>query len=170
MDFSATGITVYKAKANATSVTLTEISGGIVPANTGVILYKDVDEATTIAVPVTTTDAVVSDNELVGVTTRTQVDATSGGKYNYILSNEDAGIGFYKATDGKYLAANKAYLSTSVDAGVRDFLGFTDEGADGINTIHNSQCTMHNYYDLSGRRVVKPTKGLYIVNGKKVVK
>jgi len=29
---------------------------------------------------------------------------------------------------------------------------------------------MHDYYDLSGRRVVKPTKGLYIVNGKKVVK
>ena len=46
-----------------------------------------------------------------------------------------------------------------------------DDGT-GIESIHNTQSTIHNdeWYDLSGRKVVNPTKGLYIVNGKKVIK
>lgn len=43
------------------------------------------------------------------------------------------------------------------------------EPVDGIESIHNSQFTTHNYYDLSGRRVKKAQKGLYIVGGKKVL-
>ncbi len=39
----------------------------------------------------------------------------------------------------------------------------------GIETVRSSQMAVQSYYDLSGRRVVQPTKGLYIVNGKKVV-
>ena len=41
--------------------------------------------------------------------------------------------------------------------------------ASGIRTIHNDASIMQNgIYDLQGRRVERPTKGLYIVNGKKV--
>ena len=42
---------------------------------------------------------------------------------------------------------------------------------DGINGIDNGQLTIDNgqWYDLQGRKVMKPTRGLYIVNGKKVV-
>jgi hypothetical protein len=40
----------------------------------------------------------------------------------------------------------------------------------GISSMHNSECIMHNeYFDLQGRRVAQPTKGIYIVNGKKIV-
>lgn len=40
----------------------------------------------------------------------------------------------------------------------------------GISIMHNSECIMHNsIYDLQGRRVVKPGKGLYIKNGRKEV-
>ena len=40
----------------------------------------------------------------------------------------------------------------------------------GIQEMYNSQCTMHNeVYDLQGRRIEHPTKGLYLVDGKKVV-
>ena len=42
--------------------------------------------------------------------------------------------------------------------------------ADGIIGIKNEELRMKNYYDLSGRRVMNPTKGIYIQNGKKVVK
>ena len=38
-----------------------------------------------------------------------------------------------------------------------------------INSIDNGQLTIDNAYDLSGRRVAQPSKGLYIINGKKVV-
>ena len=39
----------------------------------------------------------------------------------------------------------------------------------GISTVESSKLKVESYYDLSGRRVAQPTKGLYIVNGKKVV-
>ena len=39
----------------------------------------------------------------------------------------------------------------------------------GISTVKTASSMDGNFYDLSGRRVTKPTKGLYIVNGKKVV-
>ncbi len=38
-----------------------------------------------------------------------------------------------------------------------------------IHSIDNGQLTIDNAYDLSGRRVAQPSKGLYIINGKKVV-
>ena len=41
--------------------------------------------------------------------------------------------------------------------------------ATGINAVNSEEIKDNNYYDLSGRRVVQPTKGLFIVNGKKVV-
>ena len=49
-----------------------------------------------------------------------------------------------------------------------------DNAASGITTgienmEHSPSATDHYYYDLQGRRVAHPTKGLYIVNGRKVV-
>ena len=43
------------------------------------------------------------------------------------------------------------------------------EPVDGIESIHNAQFTTHNCYDLSGRSVKKAQKGLYIVDGKKLL-
>jgi len=40
---------------------------------------------------------------------------------------------------------------------------------DAIQSIHTSNDEVQKYYDLSGRKVTKPTKGIYIVNGKKVL-
>lgn len=175
LDFSATGITVYKAKVNGSVVKMTEISNGIVPANTGVILYKDVDADTTIAVPVTTTDATITDNELVGTTVRTLVAKQSGDKFNYILQNGQDGIVFNMATEsGAYMPANRAYLSTAykAPAGSRLSVVFEDEQTTGIHTVNSGKSAMNGvFYDLQGRRVENPRKGgLYIVNGRKVVK
>ena len=177
LDFSATGITVYKAKVNGSTVKLTEVTGGIVPANTGVILYKDVDDATTIAVPVTTTDATITDNELVGTTIRTLVAKQSGDNFNYILQNGQDGIVFKMATaEGAYMPANRAYLSTAYDAsdnnGARLMVVFDEGDTTGIDTVDSEKVTANSVvYDLQGRRVENPRKGdLYIVNGRKVVK
>ncbi|MBO4612107.1 MAG: InlB B-repeat-containing protein [Bacteroidaceae bacterium] len=173
LDFSGTSVKVYQAKATASNVTLTEVEDGIIPAGKGMVLKASAD---TYYVPVTTasaSDYVDAENELVGVLTKTQVDETSGGKYNYILANGSAGVGFYKAVDGKYLAANRAYLSTATPAAaasVKEFLGFTDDDTDAISQIENETMRNEAIYDLSGRRIQKPTKGLYIVNGKKYIK
>ena len=172
LDFSETGITVYTAVSDGTKVNLTEVEDGIVPAGEGVVLYSTT--AKTYNVPVTANDATDYEslsNEMIGVKTHTQVNETADTKTNYILSKEDAGVGFYLASGG-YLAANKAYLSTSTPAAAaaREFLPFAESETTGISAMHNSQCIMHNeYFDLQGRRVAQPTKGPYIVNGKKVI-
>ena len=176
LDFSATGITVYKAKVNtsAKTVNLTEVTGGKVPAGEGVILYKDVDEATTIAVPTTTSVDALSDNDLVGTTVRTLVKKTEDDtNYNYIMQLSGGDIVFNMATaEGAYMPANRAYLQTTVDAsadGARLSVVFGDDEVMGIEKPQLSNLNSQPTYTLSGQRVEKAKKGLYIRNGKKVV-
>ena len=82
----------------------------------------------------------------------------------YILAENDGVVGFYQATDGT-IAAGKAYIMYA-GGGVK---GFTFGTADGIASPL-SETEEGVIYDLSGRRVEKATKGLYIINGKKVLK
>ncbi|MBO7590780.1 MAG: chitobiase/beta-hexosaminidase C-terminal domain-containing protein [Prevotella sp.] len=170
LDFSATEVKAYKAKVDGGKVVLTKVDE--VPANTGVILYGDADNYT---VPVIASAAAVTENELIGVTTRTLVEWETGGdgKYNYILQNGQ----FKKAATGGHLKANRAYLHTSYDvtsAGARDYLEFSFEGEEettGVNEVTTTNRTnnTNEFFNLAGQRVAQPTKGLYIVNGKKVM-
>ena len=49
-------------------------------------------------------------------------------------------------------------------------IDFDGEASTAIKAIDNGQLMMDNvYYDLAGRRVAQPTKGIYIFNGKKVM-
>ena len=93
------------------------------------------------------------------------------GKTNYILSKEDDVVGFYLAASGEgaYLAANRAYLSTSATQQlVPQYLGFEEE-ITGIQSLTPTLSQREgDCYDLSGRRVAQPTKGMYIINGRKV--
>ena len=174
-DFSGTGVRVYKAKVNGSVVKLTEIADGIVPANTGVILYKDVDQAENITVPFTTTEATINNNEMMATVNRTFIAKTRSNKFNYIMQSDgNGGIVFKMATiGGAYLAAGKAYLSTSVDASVAGSarLGVLFDENTGIKTTDNSQLgNGDSVYDLQGRNLHgQLKKGLYIVNGKKVI-
>ena len=167
LNFGATDVKAYKAKVENGRVKLTEIENGVVPANTGMILYCET--ADTYAIPVTTTEATVSDNEMIGVLTRTQVLWESGDKHNYILQQGK----FNMATDG-YLKANRAYLSTEYDvtsAGARSMEIIFDDGeVTSIEDVRSKLSDMSgDFFDLQGRKVANPTKGLYIVNGKKVL-
>ena len=167
LDFSETTVKAYKASVDGEGkVTLTKVD--VVPAGEGVILHADAD---TYSIPVTDKEASdVTGNEMVGVLTRTQVLWNpSTNVYNYILQQGQ----FYKATDG-YLKANRAYLSTTYDVtapGARSLnIVFDDGETTGISaTLMNNETMNNEYFDLQGRKVANPTKGLYIVNGRKVV-
>lgn len=90
----------------------------------------------------------------------------------YILNKIDDNLGFYKADSGLKVGANRAYLTANSvpDAGVHGLsIVFDDNDVTAIETVNHEPLTMNQYYDLGGRRVEKPTKGLYIVNGKKVI-
>ena len=90
----------------------------------------------------------------------------------FVLNNGSQGVGFYKLTSGKTLGVGKAYLlypdPETGGGNTREFFGFGD--TTGINDVRGQKEDVRGeYYDLQGRRVSQPTKGLYIVNGKKVV-
>ena len=146
-------------KINDTSVSTEAVT--TVPAGEGVILHRT-GTATSFNVPVAATATAHAANKLVGV-----LEATTIGENgtDYVLKD-----GKFKKANPGTLAAGKAYLKTDANAAPALTIGFGDEGTTGIRSIENGQLTIDNvYYDLSGRRVAEPTKGVYIVNGKKVV-
>ena len=175
LNVEGTGVTAYTASANGegNAVTLTKISDGIIPANTGVILFAESAGNYEINVSETGKGAIAG-NELVGVTTRTSIPETSADKYNYIFSKKGDEIGFYRAS-GAYLLPNRAYLSTSKrDAAAREFMVIMfDEGeTTSLREIRNEELGIKNaeFFNLNGQRVATPVKGnIYIVNGKKVM-
>lgn len=90
----------------------------------------------------------------------TAVSSTDGDNHNYILNGDS----FYKAA-GQTVGTKKAYLQLSQAATARVLLFDDEEETTGITSIKSENSNI--YFDLQGRRVAQPTKGLYIVNGKK---
>ena len=144
---------------------------------TGLVLYGKAGE--TYEVPVCTGSRMMK-NFLVGIVIDTELNPTEGEYTNLILAKDDdsKGYSFYGMASSGTLKASKAYLKLRTDELPTEVKGFRmmfDDGdmSDGVETIHNEQFTIHNeadaVYDLQGRRVAKPTKGIYIVNGKKTV-
>ncbi len=99
--------------------------------------------------------------------TYARINAPNG---SYILQNNDSKVGFYRCDDeeGKYVVAkNRCYLTVSNETNVKAF--FFGGQEDAINNIRHNVESINNIYDLTGRQVNKSTKGIYIVNGKKVL-
>ncbi len=98
-----------------------------------------------------------------GASTKAPVDSYVVGTDNMIhkVTGSDVNVGQYKG-----------WINMSVvpDAAARglDFLEF-DGGTTGIETVKANQTQNGEYFNLAGQRVAQPTKGLYIVNGKKVI-
>lgn len=163
LDYTSTEIKAYTAKVNTENGKIVLYQINKVPANTPVVLYKD--GGTTEDVPICFTETETpADNDL-KAGTGAEVATQDGDNYNYILNNV-SGIGFYKA-NGQTVATNRAYLQTTYNvatSSARLTMEFEDETT-GITSIKAESNNV--YFDLQGRRVAQPTKGLYIVNGKK---
>lgn len=165
LNFSKTDVKAYKAKVDEGKVVLTLVN--YVPANEGVILYCETPGDYDI--PVVASASAVTENELIGVTSRTLVEWGTGGdgKYNYILQQG----AFKKATDGGYLKANRAYLHTTYNVtspGAHDLEMVFDGDVTGIKNLTTTLSQGEGVaYNLAGQRVNANHKGLVIVNGKK---
>ena len=111
-------------------------------------------------------DVSYASNLLKGVTSATEIPAEGTGFKNYILKD-----GAFHPTTGGTVKANKAYLQIPTSA-AREMLSisFDDEETTGVAEVRSQiEDVRGEVYDLSGRRVAHPTKGLYITNGKKYV-
>lgn len=97
------------------------------------------------------------------VTTAKAADASI-----YTLQNKSThGIGMYKYS-GANIQGFRAYLPYTAPAGANALRMVFDDVTTGIEGIEVNDGGKTAIYDLSGRRVSRMTKGLYIVNGKKV--
>ena len=101
----------------------------------------------------------VSDRKTTGNTTSSTV---------YVLANKNYGVGFYRWV-GDELGAGRVYLPVGASAGAREYCGFFVDETTAIQSIDDSKTNEGPFYDLQGRQVDNPTKGIYIVNGKKFV-
>ena len=157
------GLTAYYASAvGAEDVTFTSLDVAV-PAGTGLLLKGTASTAYNI--PVAATASALEGNKLVGCTAETALTANA----NYWVLVNNAGAAEFQSlkTNGATIPAGKAYLNAAA-AGSRLAIVFNDETT-GIATVENASVLNENYYNLNGQRIVAPQKGLYIVNGKKVV-
>ena len=169
LDFSSSSIKAYIAevKGDKSGVTFTQVNK--VPANTGVLLYKDGGESEYIPVLTTTVDDVTGNVFVKG--TGATVATDDGDNYNYILNKVGDVVGFYRAA-GKKVAANRAYISIPKAAPIKEFIALPDF-EDDATSIQNSKFEIQNeeapIYNLAGQRIQKLQKGINIVNGKKIM-
>ena len=99
--------------------------------------------------------------------TQEPVDVTSitGGTV-YVLYNGE----FVKSTSGT-IPAHRCYLlvATNVASGTRSFSIDHGDGTTALREVKGEKWADGEWYTLQGQRIAKPAKGLYILNGKKVV-
>ena len=150
--FSAWAITSISGDA----ITFSKITSKV-PAGTGVLLMGTAGQA--VEPVVAASGTAPETNLLTGITTETTV---TDGQY-YGLS----GSSFVPVNAGK-VPAGRALLSASEVSGARE-LNFVFDEATGIKQVETSKSIIEGIYNLAGQKVQNPTKGLYIMNGKKVI-
>ena len=158
--------------AERSAIKVVNISGNVVPANTGVLLSGTPGETFTLTATNKVADNMVG-NELVAVTESKHINAVDGDYTNFIMK----GGKFEKVLDedeSVMMPAHRAYLPllTSEVANAK-FVGIiwdddTVTGLDGIPT-DDRRYGDGITYNLQGQKVDNPTRGIYIINGKKVV-
>lgn len=173
------GVTAYTANEIIDDkwLNMQEITSGVIPAKTAVVLRGD---AGIYNFALCNEPRTVVEDIFTGTLYKQTVTKESG-KY-YVLANIDTTpddgednkeVGFYNAVSGDNKeeftnAANKAYLHIP-EASKTVFYGFRFEDGEttGIGELQGEKSNNNGIYDLQGRKVEKPGKGLYIIDGKK---
>lgn len=153
------GVEVYTAAFEDGKAKLTSISD-VIPANVGVVVKA---AQGTYNFKITTTENVAT-SALNGVPNTANVASESAA---FILANGKHGVGFYKLSSAnRTIHGFRAFYTAPAEAqAVSAFL--LEDNVTGIEEIETS-ADKAPIYDLSGRRVAKAEKGVYIQNGRKI--
>lgn len=168
-----TGVEAYYVTVSGGYALLAEIDG-VIPAATGVVLKGTPSTDYTFVETSTTPTTNVSANQMVGYTTDTAITGSSAVSYyavNYKTVDSAKVPGFFApkgagTPNGDFTAkAGKAYLKVNGAASPTIALRFGD-----ATMVESLKCVEGAaIYDLLGRRVAQPERGIYIVNGKKML-
>lgn len=164
---SVRAYTGYVTTEDGENVLVLEEFTGVVPANTGAVLWQpEAKDNVVVNLPITDEAGSVSEyNKLVGwVFTQANPDMTNGAYYS--LGKKDDLMAFYNYT-GANLSGFRARIAKNAQMMTTKSLRMRFQEATAIEEII-SILQNNEVYDLNGRRVMTPAKGLYIVNGKKV--
>ena len=165
--------TISSIDADRSTATVTSISG-IIPAGTPMLVYNGTEQKQTAKLIVTlynAQDAVVWATQFKGTATDREFTADDMAAADYYALS--GGKAFAPVKGAGTLGANQCWLQFDKQEipSARQFTLVFDSEATGIKTTDCTDYTDSVWYDLNGRKVAAPTKkGLYIMNGKKVVK
>lgn len=156
----------YGSVSEDNALVLTEVEGGVIPAEAGVVLWDEIATTTYVKILEINADATVEapeENKFEGWVF-TRVNENKG--YYYSLGKMNDHMAFYKYT-GANLSGFRARIARQNAQGIQS-LSFRFANPTSIEEVI-SGFQNNAVYDLNGRRVTTPEKGIYIVNGKKVI-
>lgn len=160
LDFSNSSITAYTLTLNGTDIALTSITK--VPANTGILLYKEGGATEDIEVCTDELEAIVG-NALSAVSSTYTV---GDDERIYVLSAFDGVVAFYRAEAGLELPVGKAYITLPDDDTNAKCLSFSQLLPTALTTA-NTPVSQRPGYNIHGQRVNSCYRGIIITDGKK---
>ncbi|MCX4294050.1 MULTISPECIES: FN3 associated domain-containing protein [unclassified Prevotella] len=164
LDFAGTDVTAYTvSEVGETTVTLVKTD----KVKAGQTVVVGAEAAGAYDIP-TTTEVFTAATSLMA-SSETEVPVTTENSY-YIVANGDNGVGFYPVQTGTSIPAGKGYIEVPANSAKGRFLSFgIGGGTSGISDVKAATAEKGEIYNLNGQRVAAPAKGLYIMNGKKVI-
>ena len=166
--------TVYTVGVNDNKLSLNEVKGNQVPANTGVLVQSNKTDA--MYVYIESAPAIEGNLLRASVTDQTTTGSDDTKEYKYYMlsyNKDNENLGFYWGeNDGAAFTskAGRAYLAVEKTNEVAAVKGFSlSDMETGISQVCGSAANKGVIYDLQGRQVERAVRGLYIMNGRKVM-
>ena len=160
------GVTVMTVKSvESNSVILNEYTEGVIAANTAVLVNASAGDY---VFKSTGAEATIAESGFEGSLYRKVVTPEGTA---YALASVDDNVGLYKAqsTNGTFVNnANKAYFVVAAANGAASYSFRFEGGTTGVENVEVESAS-NVIYDLTGRKVNAVERGIYIINGKKVL-
>ena len=161
-------VKVYTGTVSGNTLQMTEANDKIIPANVGVVLVGNTASETSAALSIANSASTVSHGVIEGSITDVPIGGLQDQYLVLGLSNQEPqSVGFFQPTVAT-IPAYRAYIPKSATQSVRGLYFNFDGETTSIDPTVLTPAKEETIYDLSGRRVNKTVKGIYIKNGKKI--
>ena len=161
-------VKVYTGTVSGNTLQMTEANDKIIPAGVGVVLVGNTASETSAALSIANSAGTVSHGVIEGSITDVPIQGYQDQYLVLGLSNQEPqSVGFFQPTVAT-IPAYRAYIPKSATQSVRGLYFNFDGETTSIDPTVLTPAKEETIYDLSGRRVNKTVKGIYIKNGKKI--
>lgn len=171
VEVTSANVQVYTGTVEGNTLNMTKAEDKIIRAGVGVVLIGDTEDATTAALSIANSEGTLTQGSIGGTTINEEIP--TGYRNTYLVlgvSNEaPQSVGFFCPADEiTEIPAYRAYIRQLASSPVRGFNFNFDGTTTAIDNATLSTEKAQGIYDLSGRRVSKAGKGIYIMGGKKI--